>query len=93
MPLSYVPAWLIHIENRSVPVQGRAGKYSVGKDGKDLGGTCLYKFVHSAADGSAGVSHIVHKDGNSILDISHQCHACDFIGFLPLLVDERKLYI
>lgn len=45
------------------------------------------------ADGATGVGHVVHQDGHAVLDVTYQHHAVHFVGLLPLLVDEGKVYV
>lgn len=49
--------------------------------------------VGGVADGAAGVSHVVHQDGHTVLDVTHQHHAVHFVGLLPLFVDEGEVHI
>lgn len=43
------------------------------------------------ADGAAGVSHVVHQDGDAVLDVPYEHHAVHFVGFLSLFVDEGEV--
>lgn len=45
------------------------------------------------ADGATGVGHVVHQDGHTVLDVTHQHHAVHFISLLPLFVDEGKVHV
>ena len=63
------------------------------EDGVDLGRARLHEFVNGAADGAARVCHVVHKDGDAVLDIADQRHARHLVGLLPLFVDQRELHI
>lgn len=45
------------------------------------------------ADSAAGVGHVVHKDGYTVLDVAHQHHAVHLVGLLPLFVDEGEVHI
>ena len=45
------------------------------------------------ADGAAGVGHVVHQDGDAVLDVSHQHHAVHLVGLLPLFVDQSEVHV
>ena len=63
------------------------------EDGVDLGGAILQEFVGGEADGAASVGHVIDEDGDSVLDVTHQCHARHLVGLLTLLVDQGKLHV
>lgn len=45
------------------------------------------------ADGPAGVGHVVHHDGHSVLHVSDQNHTVHLVGLLPLFVDEGEVHV
>ena len=63
------------------------------KNGIDLSCPILNEFVSCKADGATCICHIINKDGDAVLDVTHQCHACHLICLLALFVDEGKLNI
>lgn len=45
------------------------------------------------ADCATCICHVIHKDGNTVLNVAHQDHPVHLVGLLTLFVDERKLHV
>lgn len=63
------------------------------EDGVDLRGTGLLQLLRRVADRPAGVGHVVHQNGNAIVDVADEDHRGDLVGAFSFLVNERKVDI
>lgn len=70
-----------------------AAKNAVRDNGVDFDSSVLGKSLGGQAKGSAGISHIVHQNGNLSLHISDKNHPRDLVGLLALLVNQRKVQV
>lgn len=74
-------------------LDGVAAENAVGDDGHDFPRAVFHERVGGLCQRPTRVGHVVDQDSHPVFNISDQHHSRDFVGAIPLFVNQGKSQI